>query len=76
MGQVTIYLDQETEARLKAEAQAAGISVSRWLAELIQEKAATDWPPSIRALAGAWEDFPEPDELRNVQADDIVQESI
>jgi len=38
MGQVTIYLDDENEKRLKAAAKAAGVPVSRWVASLVEEK--------------------------------------
>jgi predicted DNA-binding protein len=41
MGQVTIYLDDETEARLKASAKRKGVPVSRWIAELVREATAT-----------------------------------
>ncbi len=59
MSQVTIYLDEDTEARLRAAAQAEGIPVSRWIARLVQERTRTEWPPQVRELAGAWTDFPE-----------------
>jgi hypothetical protein len=76
MGQITIYLDRETEERLNTKAQAAGVSVNRWLTELIQESTSAGWPAEIRSLAGAWQDFPEPEELRREQADDVRRESL
>lgn len=39
MGQMTIYLDRDIEARAKAEAKARGVSVSRWVTELIRKQA-------------------------------------
>lgn len=62
MSQVTLYLDAETEAKLKAAAKASGISVSKWVARLIQERTAERWPDSVRALVGAWSDV-EPGKL-------------
>lgn len=59
MPQVTIYLDDDTEARLRAAAQAEGVPVSRWIARLVQERTRREWPPAVRALAGAWPDYPE-----------------
>lgn len=59
MSQITIYLDEDTEARLRAAAQAEGIPVSRWIARLVQERTRSEWPPQVRDLAGAWADFPE-----------------
>ena len=54
MGQVTIYLDDEHEHRLRRAAQSAGMPVSRWVANLVEEKTRNEWPESIRAMAGAW----------------------
>lgn len=59
MSQVTIYLDEDTEARMRAAAQAEGIPVSRWISRLVQERTRTEWPAAVRALAGAWADFPD-----------------
>jgi uncharacterized heparinase superfamily protein len=39
----------QTQARMKSAAQAAGLSVSRWLAGLVQEKTAAAWPPEVLA---------------------------
>jgi hypothetical protein len=66
MKRVTLYLDPETESKVKAAAKAAGISESRWVADLIREKTATQWPKSIVKLAGSWsdEDFPSIEEIR------------
>lgn len=64
MGQVTLYLDTETEARIKAAAKAAGVSQSRWVADLIREKTATEWPAWVADLAGAWPDLPSLEEIR------------
>ena len=69
MRQITIYLDEATENRLKASARGTGLSVSRFIANLIREKTATEWPASVVALAGAWADFPEVEELRAGSAD-------
>ena len=56
MSQITLYLDPETETKLKAAAKASGVSVSRWVARLIQERTAERWPDSVRALVGTWSD--------------------
>jgi len=75
MGQVTIYLDDETEARLKASAKSKGVPVSRWIADLVRERTATEWPEEVRQLAGAWPDLPDAEALREGQSDDIRRES-
>ena len=76
MGQITIYLDDESERSLRSAAEAAGIPVSRWVAGLIQEKTRSQWPDSVREMAGAWSDFPEPETLRHSSADDTGREEL
>jgi hypothetical protein len=76
MAQVTIYLDPDTEHRLRAAASDAGLSVSRWIAELIEERTRTQWPSAVRELAGAWQDFPDLDDLRDDQAEDAERETL
>ena len=74
MGQVTIYLDDETETRMKEAAKASGVAVSRWVSELVREKTATEWPEAVRQLAGAWPDFPDAETLRRAQGQDVARE--
>ena len=74
MGQVTIYLDDETETRMKEAAKASGVAVSRWVSELVREKTATEWPEAVRQLAGAWPDFPDAETLRRTQGQDVARE--
>jgi len=76
MGQVTIYLDEENEKRLKAAAKAAGVPVSRWVAGLVEEKTRTVWPESVRRLAGAWQDFPDPGATRERAGKDAEREAL
>lgn len=58
MGQVTIYLDDATEEKARAAARAAGLPLSRWVAERIERPAGDEWPAPVRELAGAWSDLP------------------
>lgn len=74
MSQITVYMDAETQARMKSAAQVAGLSVSRWLAGLVQEKTASAWPLEVLAAAGAWQDFPDLDELRANDVADLPRE--
>lgn len=74
MGQVTLYLDSDTEARMKEAAKAAGVSQSRWLADLIRDRTANEWPPSVAALAGTWADMPTAEELRQGTGEDVPRE--
>ncbi len=74
MGQVTLYVDAETEAKMKVAARDAGVSVSRWVADLIRAKTATEWPASFTRLAGACSDMPTLDELREGLTEDVPRE--
>lgn len=76
MGQITIYLDDETEQRLKSAAAAAKIPVSRWIAALVRDKTRTHWPEWVRELPGAWSDFPEVEVLRREAIADVPREPL
>ncbi len=76
MAQLTLYLDDETEARLKETANSAGVSLSRWVANLIREKIGSEWPVSVTELAGAWADLPTTEELRRDVPEDLPRETI
>ena len=56
MPQVTLYVDEQTSRRMRTAARAAGVSLSRWVSELIRQHTACEWPQSVRQLAGAWTD--------------------
>lgn len=58
MSQITLYLDDATQALVDQAAQANGVSKSRWVADLIRKHAAHDWPVACLALAGQFADFP------------------
>ena len=76
MAQVTIYMDDDTMHRMRAAAQAAGLSMSAWLAQLVQERTRTEWPREVAALAGAWRDLPSVEELRAGQPEDAFRETL
>ena len=58
MAQVTLYLDDETDALLAKAASASGLSRSRWVAQAIRSHAGDALPQAFRRLAGAFPDFP------------------
>jgi hypothetical protein len=76
MGQVTIYLDEETEKKMVQMIRERGLSKSRWIAELIREKAATTWPENVVKLAGAWKDLPTAEQIRKGMGKDAGRESV
>jgi hypothetical protein len=66
MGQVTIYLDDETEDKARAAARSSGVSLSKWVAERVRQGALSEWPQYVRELAGAWSDLPTAQQLRKL----------
>ena len=76
MGQVTIYLEDEVEAKMRAAAESEHISKSKWITNLIKEKVADEWPESFVRLSGAWEDLPTAEEIRGSQTKDSKRESL
>ena len=76
MGQVTIYMDEETEKKMVASARAEHVSKSKWITDLIREKVSNEWPPSVRELVGSWEDFPSAGELRSDSGKDATREKL
>jgi len=76
MGQVTIYLEEDIEQKMVAAAKSSQLSQSNWIAKLIQEKVANEWPQSIIELVGAWKDFPDIDDIRFDQGKDTKREKL
>lgn len=74
MGQVTIYLDNETEKRMLNVVKKSGLSKSKWISDLIKQKTASTWPDSIVELAGAWKDLPTAEEIRDDIGVDVKRE--
>ena len=76
MGQVTIYIDDDTEKKLIKMIEKSGISKSKWIAELIREKTSTTWPQNVVKLAGAWRDLPTAEEIRKEMGKDADREPL
>lgn len=76
MSQLTLYLEEEIAEQVKNSAAAAGLSQSKWVAQLITVKTSTEWPREVVDLAGAWEDFPDLEQIRSGVGDDLPRESM
>lgn len=76
MAQVTLYLDDETAERMKKAAREAGVSRSQWLARLVRDEVAGQWPAEVREMAGAWPEFPLAEGLRANQPPDARREDL
>ena len=71
MSQITLYLDDATQALVEQAAQANGVSKSRWVADIIRKYAAHEWPQDCLGLAGRFADFPLREESPAASADDV-----
>lgn len=76
MGQVTIYLEKEIEEKMRLAAKSENLSQSKWIANLISEKVANQWPENVKSLAGAWRDFPTLSQIREHEAEDTSREDL
>ena len=76
MGQVTIYIDDDTEKKMLNMIEDSGVSKSKWIVDLIREKATNSWPEKVLKLAGAWRDFPTAEEIRYEMGKDAEREPI
>jgi hypothetical protein len=76
MGQVTIYLDDDLEKKMRSAAKGMHLSQSKWIAGIIKERISNEWPESITKLAGSWQDLPTVEEMRNGLGDDAVREEL
>lgn len=74
MGQVTIYLEDEIENRMTEAAKSANLSKSKWVAKLIHEKVANEWPQSVVDFSGSWVDFPSIEDIRKNSGIDTKRE--
>lgn len=75
MSQITLYLDDATQALVERAAHANGLSKSRWVAEIIRKYAAHEWPQDCLALAGRFADFPLREQSQTVQPEDVARVS-
>ena len=74
MKQLLLEIDETTEAKINAAAKTAGLSTQQWLQKIIEEKMATTWPNSIKALAGIWQYAAFAEALRDTEGLQISRE--
>ena len=76
MARITVYLDDITAKLLRSAAKSSGVSVSRFVGDLIRNEITHEWPESVVRLAGAWKDFPTLDEIHQGQPEEAPRESL
>jgi predicted transcriptional regulator len=73
MAQITLYLDDALQARLKDTAARQQLSQSQFVAQLIRQAVDDQWPAEVMQLAGALADFPLADCLREATGTDVAR---
>ena len=76
MSQLLLDFDEETELRIEAAARASGLTASRWVAQLVRQFVASEWPAAVRELAGAWRDLPSSEEIRATEGVDVRRDEL
>ncbi len=75
MAQITLYIDDATQARLRAAALSRQVSQSQFVADSVRRATDETWPEEVLALAGAVPDFPQAQALRFLAAEDAARVS-
>jgi hypothetical protein len=76
MPNLTIYLPKDLEEKVRKAAKSEGTNVSRWITERVARLVNESWSPEFIALAGAFPDFPEVEELRKGYGADSPREEL
>ena len=56
MAQVTIYMDNNLEENVKKLAKSTGVSISKFISNILEQKVSSSWDDSVRKLSGSWSD--------------------
>jgi hypothetical protein len=76
MSQITIYLEDALEEKVRDRAKLEGLSVSKWIARAIEANERDVWPTHILASFGTWDDVPSLEELRRGYGQDVDREAL
>lgn len=76
MAQVTIYMNDNIESKVKKLAKETNVSISKYISTILEQKTAESWGRDIKSLSGAWEDFDSIEKIRsNESVSDIPRET-
>jgi len=65
MAQMTIYIDNNLETKIKEMAQNMGMSMSKLISKILEKNISTHWNDDIKNFEGSWSDFPSIEEIRD-----------
>ena len=74
MAQITIYISNDLESKVKEIAASQETSISKYISTVIERNINNNWNPKIKNLAGSWSDFPTIEEIRNNDTQDAQRE--
>ena len=75
MAQVTIYIPNDLESKVKDMASSLDVSISKFISSVLQQKVQNVWTNETRKLAGSWDDFPSLSDIRITQGEDCQREA-
>ncbi len=74
MAQITIYINNDLETKIKEIASSLDTSISKYISTVIEKNIDNNWNPKIKSLAGSWSDFPTIEEIRKCNVNDVKRE--
>jgi hypothetical protein len=74
MAQVTIYIPNNLEKKIKQKSKELNISISKFITKLLEQKIQNSWSMETKKLVGAWDDFEDAKSLREPNTKDIKRE--
>ncbi len=74
MAQITIYINNDLESKVKDIAASQNTSISKYISTVLEKNISNNWNPKIKNLAGSWSDFPTIEEIRSNNANDARRE--
>ena len=74
MAQITIYINNDLESKVKELAASQDTSISKYISTVIERNINNNWNPKIKNFAGSWSDFPTIEEIRNNDIQDAQRE--
>ena len=74
MAQVTIYISNDLESKVKEIASSQETSISKYISTVIERSISNNWNPKIKNLPGSWSDFPTIEEIRSNNTQDLKRE--
>ncbi len=76
MAQITIYIPNDLEKKIKQKSKELNISISKFITKLLEQKIQNSWSIETKKLVGAWDDFEDAKSLREPKAKDTKREEL